>query len=121
MKFVFLWATILCTLVESCLCFGEMSCLYLKIIIIIIYLFILVMGPVHCYETLKPRVVVVRVDTSCRIASFCGHLEERVASNFSVTEFGSGGKTFILPFRILDWPQTLQPSYVFRTFSSPSE
>jgi hypothetical protein len=73
-------------------------------------LFILFMDAVHCYETLKPRVVVVRGDTTCRIASFCGLLEERVASNSSVTEFGSCGKTFVLPFRISEWPQTLQPS-----------
>ena len=75
------------------------------------------MDAVHCYETL----VGVQVDTWCMIASFCGLLEERVASIFSVTEFGSGGKTFVLPFCIFDWPQTLQPSYVFRTFSPPSQ
>ena len=125
-KFVFLWATIPCTLVERCHCFGQMSCHYLKIInisviIIIIYLFILVMDAVHCNETLKTRVLVVRVDTSCRIASFCGLLEEHFASTFIVTEFGSGGKTFVFPFRIFDCPQTLQPSYAFRTFSPPSQ
>jgi len=76
------------------------------------------MDAVHCYETLKPRVLVVRVDTSCRIESFCGLLEELVASNFIVTEFGSGGNTFMFP--LFGWPQTLQPSYVFRTSSPPS-
>jgi len=79
------------------------------------------MDAVHCYETLKPRVLGVRVDTSCRVANFCGLLEERVASNFRVTEFGSGGRTFVLPFGIFDWPQTLQPTYVFRTFFPPSQ
>ena len=87
MKLVFLWAKIPCTLVERCLCFGEMFCLYLLlllllriiiiiIIIIIIYLFILVMDAVHCYETVTPLVLVVQVDTSCRIANFGGILEE---------------------------------------------